>query len=236
MLREASEHLTHRKLRLLACGDFRRFLPESGDAAGPYVAAAEMLADGELHPEAIHTLPLDPDSLQMRFPYLRKATMCLVWRDTTRLQLWETEGDAAWAARRLHDSAVDNANRVLCLLNAFAVSERSLAAGPVDSTPQQLRWAEYARRTREWATQVEIIRDIFGNPFRPVPFAPSWRTTTAVAVVRQMYDTRDFAAMPVLADALQEAGCDSNDILAHCRGPGPHVRGCWVVDLVLGKA
>ena len=51
-----------------------------------------------------------------------------------------------------------------------------------------------------------------------------------------MYASRDFSPMPILADALQDAGCDSADILDHCRGSGPHVRGCWVVDLVLGKA
>jgi hypothetical protein len=79
------------------------------------------------------------------------------------------------------------------------------------------------------------FRDIFGNPFRPVTFDPSWRTTTAVAIANHMYDARDFSAMPILADALQDAGCDNDDILDHCRGPGPHVRGCWVVDLVLGK-
>ena len=50
-----------------------------------------------------------------------------------------------------------------------------------------------------------------------------------------MYESRDFAAMPILADTLQVAGCDNPDILNHCRGPGPHVRGCWVVDLVLGR-
>jgi hypothetical protein len=50
-----------------------------------------------------------------------------------------------------------------------------------------------------------------------------------------MYEARDFSAMPILADALQDAGCDNDDILDHCRGPGPHVRGCWVVDLVLGE-
>jgi hypothetical protein len=82
----------------------------------------------------------------------------------------------------------------------------------------------------------DLIRDIFGNPFRPVAFDPSWRTSTAVALARQMYESRDFSAMPILADALEEAGCDSPDVLAHCRGDGPHVRGCWVVDLVLGKA
>jgi hypothetical protein len=87
----------------------------------------------------------------------------------------------------------------------------------------------------ESAAHCNIIRDIFGNPFRPIFFSPAWRTDSAVALARQMYDSRDFCAMPILADALQEAGCDSEDILAHCRGDGPHVRGCWVVDLVLGK-
>jgi hypothetical protein len=80
-----------------------------------------------------------------------------------------------------------------------------------------------------------FIRDIFGNPFRPVAFAREWRTGTAVSLAKQMYESRDFGAMPILADALQDAGCDRADVLDHCRGPGAHVRGCWVVDLVLGK-
>jgi hypothetical protein len=79
------------------------------------------------------------------------------------------------------------------------------------------------------------IRDIFGNPFRPVTLSPSWRTDTALSLARQMYESRNFSAMPILADALQDAGSDSADILDHCRGPGSHVRGCWVVDVVLGK-
>ena len=83
--------------------------------------------------------------------------------------------------------------------------------------------------------QANLLRDIAGNPFRPVAFDPEWRTSTAVALAQQMYESRDFGAMPILADALQDAGCDSADILDHCRGPGPHVRGCWVIDLVLGK-
>ena len=56
-----------------------------------------------------------------------------------------------------------------------------------------------------------------------------------MSLARQMYDARDFSAMPILADALQDAGCDKEDIPNHCRGSGPHVRGFWVVDLVLGK-
>jgi hypothetical protein len=88
---------------------------------------------------------------------------------------------------------------------------------------------------RERQAQAELARDIFGNPFRPVAFSPSWRTDTAVALARQTYESRDFGAMPILADALQDAGCDNTHILSHCRGQGPHVRGCWVLDLVLGK-
>jgi hypothetical protein len=92
------------------------------------------------------------------------------------------------------------------------------------------KWAEQLR------TMCQLIRDIFGNPFRPVAFHKTWRTSTAVALARQMYESRDFCEMPILADALQEAGCDNEDILAHCRDANqPHARGCWVVDLVLGK-
>ncbi|HEY1189803.1 MAG TPA: hypothetical protein VGE74_19295 [Gemmata sp.] len=88
----------------------------------------------------------------------------------------------------------------------------------------------------EDTVQVAFVREIFGNPFLPVAFSPSWRTSTVLALASQMYESRDFSAMTILADALQDAGCDNDDILAHCRGDGPHVRGCWVVDLVLGKA
>jgi hypothetical protein len=68
-----------------------------------------------------------------------------------------------------------------------------------------------------------------------VNFASGWRTDTAVSLARQMYESREFGATPILADALQDAGCDSEDVLNHCRGEGPHVRGCWMVDLVLYK-
>jgi hypothetical protein len=84
-------------------------------------------------------------------------------------------------------------------------------------------------------TNSRFFRCIFGNPYHPVIFSPEWRTDTAISLARQMYETREFSAMPILADALQDAGCDNDDILDHCRDPGPHVRGCWVIDLVLEK-
>jgi hypothetical protein len=84
--------------------------------------------------------------------------------------------------------------------------------------------------------QATFLRDIFGNPFRPVSFLPEWRTDTAVALARQMYESRDFGAMPILADAFQDAGCDNEDVLSHCRETSQgHIRGCWVVDLVQDK-
>jgi hypothetical protein len=67
------------------------------------------------------------------------------------------------------------------------------------------------------------------------PTVPSWLTSDALALARGIYAEEAFDRMPILAGALQDAGCDNDEILNHCRGPGPHVRGCWVVDLLLGK-
>jgi hypothetical protein len=81
----------------------------------------------------------------------------------------------------------------------------------------------------------QLLRDIFGNPFRPLTLNPAWLTSTVATLAQQVYDSRDFSAMPILADALQDAGCDNEQILNHCRQPGGHTRGCWVVDLLLDK-
>jgi hypothetical protein len=95
---------------------------------------------------------------------------------------------------------------------------------------------QIARTVRQYTTHPTVyLRDIFGNPFRSVAFSRDWRTGTTVALAQQMYEERDFFAMPILADALEDVGCDHEDILEHCRGRVPHVRGCWVVDLLLGK-
>jgi hypothetical protein len=87
----------------------------------------------------------------------------------------------------------------------------------------------------ETSRQAGTVREIFGNPFRPVAFDPRWRTPQAVALARAMYDDRRFEDMPLLADALEEAGCGSEALLQHCRDGGVHVRGCWAIDAVLGR-
>jgi hypothetical protein len=81
----------------------------------------------------------------------------------------------------------------------------------------------------------DLFRCVFGNPFRPAAFDPSWRTAAVLALADSMYESRDFTSMPVLADALEEAGCGDAAILSHCRGPDVHCRGCRVVDSIRGK-
>ena len=81
-----------------------------------------------------------------------------------------------------------------------------------------------------------VLREIFGNPFRSVTFADAWRTTDAMMLAKGVYAEKAFDGLPVLADALQEAGCDADELLDHLRDTSAtHVRGCWALDLVLGK-
>jgi hypothetical protein len=86
---------------------------------------------------------------------------------------------------------------------------------------------------------IAILRDVLGNPFRePLDLSPAvigWNDGALRKLAQTIYDERAFNRMPVLADALEDASCNNADILNHCRQPGEHVRGCWVVDLLLGK-
>jgi hypothetical protein len=82
--------------------------------------------------------------------------------------------------------------------------------------------------------QTSLIRDVVGNPFRPTTPDPGWLSSTVVALAEAVYQDRTFDQLPILADALEDAGCHDADIFGHCRQPGNHVRGCWVVDLMTG--
>jgi hypothetical protein len=96
------------------------------------------------------------------------------------------------------------------------------------------RWVPPARH-RELA---ELLREVAGNPFRPGALRHRWRVWeggTIARLARAVYDGRRFEDLPILADALEDAGCADPAVLAHCRGPGEHVRGCWLLDGLLGK-
>ncbi|MDB5290042.1 MAG: hypothetical protein JWL69_1283 [Phycisphaerales bacterium] len=92
-----------------------------------------------------------------------------------------------------------------------------------------------AARTEEQVALCWLMRDVFGNPFRSARLDVLWLTPTIVTLVNSIYAEHSFHRMPALADALEAKGCMNTDILAHCKGEGPHVRGCWVVDMILGK-
>jgi hypothetical protein len=116
-----------------------------------------------------------------------------------------------------------------------AAAAWSIPAGPAGGWSEDRRRAFDAAKWAERAAQAALLRDVFGNPYRPPTFDPQWRSNDAAALAVAIYQDRAFDRLPLLSDALMDAGCDSADILAHCRDNGPHVRGCWVVDLVLGK-
>jgi hypothetical protein len=106
---------------------------------------------------------------------------------------------------------------------------------------KKIAQASWASHMGEYHWCCGLLRDVFGNPFHPygpvqlVPAWLAWRDGTVPRMAQAIYDERTFDRMPILADALEEAGCDDQPLLSHCRGAGPHVRGCWVLDLILGK-
>ena len=90
--------------------------------------------------------------------------------------------------------------------------------------------------------QLAAVHEIFGNPFRPVTVAPAWRSPSVLALAQAAYDERlmpsgglDPSRLGILSDALEEAGCTAPEVLGHLRSPGPHVRGCWLLDLLLNR-
>jgi hypothetical protein len=105
------------------------------------------------------------------------------------------------------------------------------------------RDAVAASGTEVAAGVAALLRDVIGNPFRPAPLNAAWRTPTSLALAAAAYDNRilpagtlEPARLAVLADALEEAGCTDAEILGHLRLPGPHLRGCFAVDQVLGRS
>jgi hypothetical protein len=166
------------------------------------------------------------------------ADQLMVKRDVTRFhtRFRSQQEEPSWNTRRNSLSEVEFDWPRYHIVNAL-LHLTSLNCDKVDDISRLIISASEPNRQQDVSKmQIEIVHDVVGNPFRPVAFDPAWQTTTAISLAQTMYDARDFAAMPVLADALEDAGCAVPDVLNHCRDPkGAHVRGCWVVDLVLGK-
>jgi hypothetical protein len=211
---------SERKLRLIACLCCRRIwhvipAPE----ARRCVEVAEEYADGLVGREELRSAIADSMAACEKLPR----------------PLGPGQADAINAVSRVHRSGPAGRDPSLGLAAVAWATVEALRTRRPDEPKDELEVRHLKLLRAEAGRQCDLFREVFGNPFRPADFAP-WRTSTAVALARQMYEARDFSAMPILADALQDAGCTDDDVLDHCRGPGPHVRGCWVLDLVLGKA
>lgn len=119
----------------------------------------------------------------------------------------------------------------------FGTRYARFAAEFANRTGQSLPWD--GPSTAAARRQAELLRDIFGNPFCPVSVDRAWLRWGGATVPRMaqaIYDERAFDRLPVLADALLDAGCSDEALLSHLRAPAPHVRGCWAIDAVLGRA
>ncbi len=211
-----------RKLLLLACACYRRVSVQLMDAvicAG--IDTAEQFAEGLLS--------------ESEFRAAIGTTRALVPRLTEMLQ-----GTSTRAERSRLEAAIYVAQAVSALdwpPASAAVMSIHYVSLAMKYWAKSQNWAARPTANKERKAQLLLLRDIVGNPFRPVTLDPAWRTSTVLAIAQGMYESRDFSAMPILADALQDAGSDSEDILNHCRNEkAMHVRGCWVIDLVLGKA
>jgi hypothetical protein len=217
-------------LRLFGCACCRtiwELLPD--DRCRRAVEVAELLADGLIsasEAEAVGALAsqVDHDTMPGVHPQIAwravNATSHLLPDSGENWQVWQVWGYVATAREGqllIAEGASDE------MLDTW--SEQCVESG------SPMGWTA----TDPVAPLITLLRCIFGNPFRPVAFAPHWRSETAVSLATGIYDERAFDRLPILADALEEAGCDNADVLAHCRGDGPHARGCWVVDGVLGR-
>ena len=175
--------------------------------------------------------------------------------------IWEDLGPADQHAVELAERYADGlvskpeltagSKKVARMSPAWGVSRPthrgSQTAGAMQSVVEAVYWIKIAQAEKNPALsfdevrqliqkqEIELICCIFGNPFRPTTILPEWRTSTVLALATGIYEEKAFDRMPILADALQDSGCSNEDILNHCRGPGPHVRGCFLIDLILGK-
>lgn len=218
-LLEALKGASERKRRLLACGCYRRVQHMLGE--GPFQAAlklSERFADGRASQEeieaAVAALSIIEKDVVERNPFSKAAGLCNAATEVLRGNPFTTSSTVAY-------------------LLAYE------STGPI----RGVEWFGYAISDPNWEAaeaneqtrNAVLCRDVLGNPFRPSNIDPAWQTPSALSLAQTIYNQHSFGRLPELADALEKTGCCDADILEHLRGPGPHVKGCWALDLVLGK-
>jgi len=215
MLRVVFGKARHRKLRLfaVACSQRIRHLVKDGQTLAA-LGVAERFADG---------LATDEERSAGR----KAAAQAAQGRDviqTPTSPKWERR-----AASSVYYATADDADKAAMAAGELAIESMIwLAGGHANCDSQAIKRTEQSQ-------QAHLVRDVFGNPFRPVSVDPAWLTSTVLALARGVYEDRAFDRLPILADTLQDAGCEHPDLLGHLRSDGPHTRGCWALDLILGK-
>jgi hypothetical protein len=212
----ASGRVSDRKLRLFAVACCRRVWLHMGEGVAPeVVGVSDRFADGEASKKELRAV---------RSRLGARGGYSAAWAANNALHAI-LEGEAKVAAVRAISHATD--------FRYFLTVEEKHPARSGE------RDAAIAAREAERTELTALVRDLFGNTFRPVPaLAPAvldYNGGTAPKVAAAIYAERTFDRLPILADALEDAGCTDSAILGHCREDGEHVRGCWVVDLLLGK-
>jgi hypothetical protein len=203
----ASELISNRKLRLVAVGCWSHLPPLPNSAEWrEAVQVAERYADGAAEPTELAALTA------RRIPI----------RDTQR-------HNAQPADVRMLSIGLER------LVQANDCSAADIAVHYATGLRSSFARGPFYRHPENIPTVLGIIRCIAGNPFCPVVLSPDWVSSTVVSLAEGIYQDRAFDRLPILADALQDTGCENEEVLAHCRNEGPHVRGCWVVDRLLGK-
>jgi hypothetical protein len=200
--------VSERKLRLLGCGCLRRVSHLLTDKRGlRAVEATEKYVDGLLNRQALQG----------------------------------ASGDANLAVHYAAELAIPALRAASILTEVIGID---LPDRYLEKAQDVLKYARYAAGddASEKMAQVSLLREVFGNPFRPVILDAAWLTPIVTALAQAAYKERSLPAgtldtdrLAILADALEDAGCTDASLLEHLRGPGPHYRGCWPVDLILAK-
>jgi hypothetical protein len=216
MLRFMAEKGAWRKFRLFTVACCRRVYHLLPRERQQWAEVAERHADGEASHEELEAASAHPQ--------VRGWLAGGPWLPSD----FTTASHPGWVS--LHVSAETTGHA------SYAALEAVEAAGQDEDIDDDEVFD--AAQNAEFREQAGLLRCLFGSPFRSASIGPAWLAWNDGAVIqlaRHIYAERAFTDLPILADALEEAGCADADVLGHCRGSGPHTRGCWVVDLVLGK-
>jgi hypothetical protein len=198
-----------RRLRLYACACCRMTWDLIGDRGRASVEASERFADGQGGRQELEQLEASAKLEASELHRKMGGTFAPV--------------NATTAAALSASSEITRHARQVAWLTRFAAKENA------ELPLQRKVFGQHGEQ------QCLLLRDIFGNSFSPIATEPRWLTSTVTNLAHAIYTDRAFDRLPILADALEDAGCTNAEILNHCRQPGVHVRGCWVVDLLLGK-